>query len=130
MQGNKRYMQKQLLPNYIIHKSYDPCKRHTMFPFICIDEYIKVYHSNCLSGQGFRTLEESKYACSSNKNCVGILDEGCKQDFEYYICLGFYSEDKEHSSCIYKKREAKGISYYNIMNNVVLIQYDIISRGI
>ena len=82
-----------------------------MFPFIQIDDYIKVYHSNCFSGQGFGTLEEARYACSSNKNCVGILDEGCKEDFEYYLCLDFYWEDKEHSSCIYKKKEAKGTSY-------------------
>ena len=82
-----------------------------MFPFIYIDNYIKVDLSNCFSGQGFGTLEEARYACSSNKNCVGILDEGCKEDFEYYLCLDFYWEDKEHSSCIYKKKEAKGTSY-------------------
>ena len=51
------------------------------------DEYVKVYHGNCFSGQGFGTLEEAKYTCSNMKNCVGILDEGCKDDFEYYLCL-------------------------------------------
>ena len=71
------------------------------------DEYIRVYHSNCLSGQGFATLEEARYACTNIKNCIGILDEGCKEDFEYYLCLDFYTEDREFSSCIYKKKEAK-----------------------
>ena len=51
---------------------------------------------------------EAKYACSNNKACVGILDEGCKDDFEFYLCLDFFSEDKELPSCIYKKNEAKG----------------------
>ena len=71
------------------------------------DEYVKVYHGNCFSGQGFGTLEEAKYTCSNMKNCVGILDEGCKDDFEYYLCLDFYLEDTDHSSCIYKKKESK-----------------------
>ena len=73
-----------------------------------LDEYIKVRNSDCLSGEGYGTLMEAKYACSNNKACVGILDEGCKDDFEFYLCLDFFSEDKELPSCIYKKNEAKG----------------------
>ena len=87
------------------------------------DEYIKVYHSNCLSGQGFGTLPEAKYACSSIENCVGILDELCKEDFEYYLCLDFYEEDQDKSSCIYKKKDKKGTYIYDILKNISIILY-------
>ena len=74
-----------------------------------LDDYIKVYRGNCVSGQEFGTLPEAKYACSILKNCVGILDEGCREDFEYYLCLDFYEEDDDLSSCIYKKKDANGM---------------------
>ena len=78
-------------------------------------------NSHCLSGLGFSTLTEAKYACSNTNNCVGILDEDCKDDFEYYLCLDFYSKDKELSSCIYKKKEGRGIWHcymYNYFNAI------------
>ena len=94
----------------VLNHQYNECITKRYF-YQTLDDYVKVYHSNCLSGRGFGTLAEAKYACSNDNHCVGILDEGCKEDFEYYICLDFYSEDKELSSCVYKKAEAKGTSY-------------------
>ena len=95
-----------------------------MYFYQTLDDYVKVYHSNCLSGRGFGTLAEAKYACSNDNHCVGILDEGCKEDFEYYICLDFYSEDKELSSCVYKKAEAKGTSCQFILEVYIINIYN------
>ena len=112
MHRNKRYV--------LIHHGNFSVMSHIVINLTCImvvnsklfiaisDQYIKVYNSNCDSKKGFGTLPEAKYACSRLKNCVGILDEGCKEDFEYYLCLDFYEEDKDQLSCIYKKRDKKG----------------------
>ena len=111
MHGNKRYVLIHhrifSVLRHIINLTYTVAVNSNRF-IVISDQYIKVYNSNCDSKKGFGTLPEAKYACSSLKNCVGILDEGCKEDYEYYLCLDFYEEDKDKLSCIHKKRNKKG----------------------
>ena len=76
-----------------------------------LDDYIKVDHSDCVSGEGYQTANDAKLACSSKTQCMGILEEECGKSSTYYVCQNDIKKDNEIVSCVHKKRESFGMSY-------------------
>ena len=74
-----------------------------------LDDYITVQHSNCVSSQRFKTMNDATVACSSNTRCIGILEENCDSSLTYYLCQEDIKKDLEVISCVHKKRETIGV---------------------
>ena len=79
---------------------------------------MKTRHSGCASSQRFMAIMDAKLACSSNRRCIGVLEEDCDNSVgTYYLCHEDLKKDVEAISCVHKKRETIGPfknSYQNV----------------
>ena len=82
-------------------------------------KYTKIIGYECLStGRTFYSLNEAKEVCSSDSNCVWILDKWCNINpelKEYYICNDTDTLHENDESCAYEKHGTQGKNYISTM---------------
>ena len=55
------------------------------------------------------SINDAKLACSSNGECIGVLEEDCDSNSTFYLCQNDMKKDVEAISCVHKKRETTGL---------------------
>ena len=88
----------------IIVKFHNPLK----FFFLKQGEYRRFLKTSCHTGYSkiYQSLEDAKTACSSDRNCIAIQDEGCNSKDLRLCAKEFRIRDSCHftgCSCGYKK---------------------------
>ena len=65
--------------------------------------YAKFANRYCGSHYGrYRTLDEATFACSGDKNCEKVADNGCIGQI-FYLCSWNSTEHRSTSDCTYRK---------------------------
>ena len=78
-----------------------------------LEDYVMAPNTGCIenndrykSFEYYDTLDEAIRLCSSDKECYGVLDEGCNGGSDYFHCRIGIRDNKR--DCVYKKAEIYG----------------------
>ena len=75
---------------------------------MCLKGYEEVKLKHCWERKYnyYSSLQEAKAACTSDRNCIGVYDHGCKRN-GYYLCPKGSMEDvwyaNDIKSCVHAK---------------------------
>ena len=75
---------------------------------LCLKGYEEVKLKHCWEKKYnyYSSLQEAKAACTSDRNCIGVYDHGCKRN-GYYLCPKGSMEDvwyaNDVKSCVHAK---------------------------
>ena len=90
---------------------YSPTLEGNTTSLMFLGDYTKIENSLCVSGQGYTTLNDAKLACSSNQECIGVLDEKCgSSSNSYYLCSDDLEMGMPMESCVHKKHGSTGMN--------------------
>ena len=80
-----------------------------------LDNYKKFIEVHCIqTNREHETLYEAKKDCSSDTECIGVMDSQCNREFvgkPYFTCTNTIVDENQlqaYTSCVYRKYEING----------------------